>query len=324
VSVGLLLVGVVSAVRFRERPAVMVEPREGGQLMAVERRDDFERWRVVSGSVFFDVDPSAGRRVQVDAEDLEVAVLGTRFLVEVVEGRVHVAVERGRVQVRGPFGERMLEGGASSWFPGHALPPAAASPVGQSPPPAPPSTTVVPSPQSGSNRAPVKLAVPSRSAPDFDAGPERAPSPTWQSLAQQGDFQAAWLELERGTPSDEPAELLLAADVARLSGHAAAAVALLERVLTAHSDDPRAPLAGFTLGRILLDDLGRPREAGAAFATVVRLAPEAPLAEDAAAREVESLFRAQSPEVRLRAEAFLKRYPASARLRAVRHFGGLP
>jgi transmembrane sensor len=125
-------------------------------------------------------------------------------------------------------------------------------------------------------------------------------------------------------PRDEPAELLLAADVARLSRHPEEALAPLGRILEAHAADPRAPLAAFTLGRVLLDDLGRPREAAAAFERSRALAPAAPLAEDAFARQVEALSRAQSADARALAGAFERQYPASPRLRAVRRFGGLP
>ena len=91
-------------------------------------------------------------------------------------------------------------------------------------------------------------------------------------------------------------DLLLAGDVARLSGHAAAAVAPLSRAVTLHPGDPRAPLAAFTLGRVHLEDLGAPRDAAIAFARARELAPDGPLAEDALAREVEAWSRAGEAE----------------------------
>ena len=57
-------------------------------------------------------------------------------------------------------------------------------------------------------------------------------------------------------------DLLMLADVARLSAHGADAVAPLSRVVTDHAGDASAPLAAFTLGRLELDSLGRPGGGG--------------------------------------------------------------
>ena len=88
------------------------------------------------------------------------------------------------------------------------------------------------------------------------------------------------------------ADLLLAADGARLSGHPDEGVELLRKLLRDQPRDPRAPLAAFTLGRLLLVELGHPAEAATAFAQARRIAPAGPFAEDALAREVEALSKA--------------------------------
>jgi hypothetical protein len=62
---------------------------------------------------------------------------------------------------------------------------------------------------------------------------------------------------------------------------------------SAFRSDPRAPLAAFTLGRVLLRELARPREAAAAFAQARALAPRGPFVEDALAREVEAWLQAR-------------------------------
>jgi transmembrane sensor len=122
---------------------------------------------------------------------------------------------------------------------------------------------------------------------------------------------------------DETAELLLAADVARLSKHAAQAVPLLRRVVDGHPGDARAPLAAFTLGRILLDQLGRPREAADMFARTRALGGGG-LGEDALAREVEASSRAGDQERAHRlAEQYVTSYPNGQRKRSVAKFGGL-
>jgi transmembrane sensor len=96
----------------------------------------------------------------------------------------------------------------------------------------------------------------------------------------------------RARSVEEPAALLLAADLARREHRPQAAVAPLRRLVDKYPKDPRAPSAAFTLGWVLLTDLGRPRDAAAAFAEAERHAPSGVLAEDAAARVAEAWQRA--------------------------------
>ena len=120
---------------------------------------------------------------------------------------------------------------------------------------------------------------------------------------------------------DETAELFRAADAARLAGKPNDAEAALRRVMTQHAGDPRAPLAAFTLGRLYLDSLGRPRDAAQSFATARR--GGGTLAEDALAREVEAWARAGERETaHARALEYAKLFPSSPRLAAVKKLGG--
>src|SRR5258708_2492690 len=121
----------------------------------------------------------------------------------------------------------------------------------------------------------------------------------------------------------ETAEALLAeADAERLAGHGEQGAAILWRLLRQHPHDARAPLAAFTLGRLLLMELGRPREAAEAFAQVRALAPRGPFAEDALAREVEAWKRAgDADKVRERAGEYVKNYPGGRRLNTGRILG---
>jgi transmembrane sensor len=124
---------------------------------------------------------------------------------------------------------------------------------------------------------------------------------------------------------DEVAHLLAAADAARAAGRADEGAALLRRVLDEHARDHRAPLAQFTLGRVLLMELGRPVEAARLFADLRARAPQGPFAEDALAREVEAWSRAGRPaEARARAQEYLRLHPDGTRKDAVRSFGGIP
>jgi transmembrane sensor len=89
-------------------------------------------------------------------------------------------------------------------------------------------------------------------------------------------------------------------------------------------DDPHAPVAAFTIGRLLLESLGQPRQAAASFERARVLANGAPLAEDALAREVEAWASAGEPALaHRRAELYRQLYPNGARRGAVMRVGGL-
>jgi ferric-dicitrate binding protein FerR (iron transport regulator) len=120
---------------------------------------------------------------------------------------------------------------------------------------------------------------------------ERAGARTRVSV-ERGRVRVAWAggatELGVGQtgfypPPDEVDQLLRAADRARARGRPAEALPPLEQLLREHVDDVRAPLGAFTLGRVY-DELGRRREAAAAYARAAALAPDGPLARDARER----------------------------------------
>jgi transmembrane sensor len=149
----------------------------------------------------------------------------------------------------------------------------------------------------------------------------------WRVLAQDGQFDQAYRSLETSNlaaASDEPGDLLLLADIARLSHHPAESIAPLEKLLREHRSDPRAALCAFTLGRVLLDDLGKPREAAAAFREAQLLDPSFAMIEEALAREVKALWRAgDSTAAHERALEYLRRFPEGGSARSVRRFGAL-
>jgi transmembrane sensor len=207
-------------------------------------------------------------------------------------------VERGRVRVSWPGGEVLLGVGEAGDYP---------------------------PPQASNSPSPEESAVPVE-ALNLEPPSAEAPSPeahVWRDYAHRGEYAKAFAALRR-TPNDvreEPADLLLAADVARLSSHPAQAVAPLRRVCERYSKDSHAPVAAFTLGRVLLDDLGRAGEAASAFDLAARLWPSGPLASDAMAREAEALKRAgQLPEAQAVARKYLALHPGgrhAASLRAM-------
>jgi transmembrane sensor len=202
-------------------------------------------------------------------------------------------------------------------------PPRSAEPVATVPPAVALDDSSVVAPPGKDSRLVARPVV--RDEPPVVAPPPSLPTSTWRDDAARGDYAAAWAGLAGAQEAlDSMPDLLLAGDVARLSGHAASAVASLSRAVVLHPGDPRAPLAAFTLGRVHLEDLGAPRDAALAFARARELAPEGPLAEDALAREVEAWSRAGETETaRSQAMIYTRLYPAGRRVHAVRRFGGL-
>ncbi|MFO7178509.1 MAG: FecR domain-containing protein [Pseudomonadota bacterium] len=252
--------------------------------------------RLAAGKARFSVTSRPDREFSVIAGHVRITVLGTLFTVTVEGDSVHVAVERGRVRVSSARGDQELGRGETARF--TRDPPSAVAP--------PPTAAALPEPS--------------------DPAPRPAPR-SWRTLAESGDYEGALDRLVAEGPNavrDTPDELLLAADVARLGGQPERAVAPLERLLRRHPNDARAPLAAFTLGRTLLDQLGRPREAARAFRTAQELDTQGALAEDALAREVESWARAgETALARKRAAEFLARYPDGRRAAAVRRLSGV-
>ena len=234
----------------------------------------------------FDVTPRPARTFVVHVGDVTISVLGTLFTVERVADRVGLSVEQGTVRVDWGVGSTVLKEGGSGWYPPLVMSALSDSAASQ------PKT----------NRSPGARAA--RRVPALDSSSSSAPT-----------------DEERIESAEK---LLAAADDARLSGHPEQAVSLLRRLLRDHRGDARAPLAAFTLGRMLLMELATPLEAAAVFAEARRLAPQGPFAEDALAREVESLSQAgASALAKTRAQEYLRLYPDGRRATVVRRMAGI-
>ncbi|HET7543251.1 MAG TPA: FecR domain-containing protein [Polyangiaceae bacterium] len=90
----------------------------------------------------------------------------------------------------------------------------------------------------------------------------------------------------------------------------------LRQALAEHAAEPQAALAAFTLGKLLLDNQGRPAEAARAFSRCLSLSPPASLAEDAWFRLIEAHAKsgnAQAAEAAAR--EYRARYPAGRHTR---------
>jgi transmembrane sensor len=332
----------------------IVTPLDGGRLVARQVSDTDVVVALAGGGARFDVPDRAGRRFRAELGAVAVETRGAAFSVAIGRREVEVRAERGELTARWGRERQAVRAGETRAFAiagrdgaaGDAGRGAAGDAAGE--------------PTRGAAGDAMRGAVGDAMRGAGDAArPASEPSNAWRDAAARGDYAAAWLALERAaaTPRDlasptdptggaalrptgraggvPPArdlaspiggmsDLLLAGDVARLSGHPAAAVTWLARAAALHPGDPRAPLAAFTLGRVHLEDLGAPRDAAQAFARARELAPDGPLAEDALAREVEAWSRAGETETaRARAEAYVRRYPEGHRVHAVRRFGGL-
>jgi transmembrane sensor len=258
---------------------------------------------LLTGSAHFEVAPNREREFRVSAGRVAIVVVGTKFSVVRQGERTAVAVQAGKVRVAWERGQQLLEPGERGTFP----PVESASEVASAP--------ERPTPE------PEAPAMGPRPAPPH-------PAPDWRTFARRGDFPAAYRMLHDKARPVTPAsvdDLLLAADVSRQTGHAADSVPYLERALAAHEGDAGFAVVAFTLGRVRMADLNDPAGAALAFAQARAVAPRGPLAEDALAREIEARSKSgDKAAAHALAEEYVKLWPSGSRLRAVRHFGGLP
>jgi len=271
------------------------EPTSRDSEIRVEEESPAHTVVWLKGGARFQVVHDPQRIFEVRLPEVRVRVLGTSFSVlRLRSGAAQVLVEHGRVEVAWLGGSTLLGDGEGGVFP----PEKGQEVVEEAPPGA----------------SPASSASPGAAPPPIAAAQTRPTAGTsWREHARVGDYAKAYNELRAGgldAVRDEPGDLLLAADAARLSGHPADAVRRLRMLCDRHSSDPRAPVAAFTLGRVL-DDLGQPGEAAAAFHRAEALSPSGPLAEDALAREAEAWARAgRSDDARAAAARYFRRFPS--------------
>lgn len=253
------------------------------------------------GSASFDVRPGGPRRWQIECGLATVEVVGTRFSCERAPGRLRVSVQRGAIVVRG---ERVADW-ARRLAAGESLDVVEAVA----------SETATPA-QAPGGPALAEEGAPTTPGPGSVEEPPGAPRASWRELARRGRPGEAFAALgvqgvRRETRRLGVDDLLSLADVARLSGHPAEAVAPLERILADFAHDPQAPLAAFALGRLELDALARPRAAAVAFGRALELGVPRSLRDDVRARLVEAHARAgDGAAARAAAEAYLRELPS--------------
>lgn len=117
--------------------------------------------------------------------------------------------------------------------------------------------------------------------------------PTWQRLANGGEYEAALYELgqaggfEQAVVASTPEQLLLLGDIARATGQRQRAAAALRRIVNEFPNDAAAPLAAWSLGNMLERD-GDSAGAIEAFSAYRALSPGGDFAEDALVRELKA------------------------------------
>jgi transmembrane sensor len=295
-----VLAATAVAQRFALDDGSVVELASGARFSVLANTGSAFMGRL-EGSATFDVKPGGARRWSVVADLVSVDVIGTRFQVledADADGLRHdrVVVDHGIVLVRGDdvpgHFQRLLDGQTLTVSASTA--PAVSGPMATRP-------------------------VEATKAAALAAKPRED---TWRELARGGDYAAAYGQLgadgvgrlARVEARSSVDDLLMLADVARLSAHGAEAVAPLTNVLNDHARDARAGVAAFTLGRLELDTLGHPARAATAFARAIALGLPDGLIEDAYARLVEA--DAKSGDVtaaRAVADEYARKYPQGTR-----------
>jgi hypothetical protein len=164
---------------------------------------------------------------------------------------------------------------------GDALPvvaPAATATSHPGPPPEPQATGAVPAP----NPRPPDAVDQEARRLDVAGQETRPPRTAHRRLA------AGPLRPPGAAAVESVSSLFAKADAARLAGRPAAAVAPLTAIVARFPGDSRAAIAAFQLGRVLADELHDPAAAARAFERAHDLAPDGPLANDAATRASEA------------------------------------
>jgi hypothetical protein len=253
------------------------------------------------GAVEFAVSRDPGRSFWVEAGEVRVRVVGTRFVVEhepnpVAGGRVAVIVHEGIVEVDvGDGGTRRLAAG-ERWE--RRRDDGRDARVG-----APPATTAPKPP-------------PSLTPEPDAAAPALAPSESSPAQA-----------LPRTSASEEPAAEPSAADLlwaearaARREGSTTDEAAAYAELLRGHPRDPRTGLAAFELGRLRMDELGDLAGAITALERAIALGGAAsPYHEDSLARLVRAYTkRGATAKCQVARAEYLSAYPEGVHAAMVR------
>jgi ferric-dicitrate binding protein FerR (iron transport regulator) len=260
-------------------------PLSAGTRFSMEEELSTRTYRIEKGIIRFETKQRETKRLVVHVGILTIEDIGTIFTVETLsDTQARVSVTEGQILVTWPSGRVELEAGKEGIFPL----------VGDA------------TQAQDATRKPLSSAL-SGQVEDW----------RWAARKGQNTRALKLIDEDPARVSDRTDDLLLAADVMRLTGHPRRAVAYLKRVVNRFPHNARSASAAFTLGKVFLDELGRPRQAAGAFAIAAR--DNSPLAEEASAREVEAWSRAQEPgRAHAAAMRYLRNFPKGARADMVR------
>jgi TolA-binding protein len=235
-----------------------------------------------NGAALFEVSHVERRSFVVSARGVDIRVIGTRFRVN-LDGsdRVHVAVERGVVEVRRHGHDETVQRLAAG--------------------------------EEGTLMADGAVAapVPSTAEPVAPEAPQVAP--TGDSVAAPTNENPSTESKSGGATTMDARQLFDAAGAARRAGKNAQAAALFDALRRRFPGDARAGLSAFELGRLRMDALGDLSGAMEALSQSIALGPAGSYREDAQARLVYAADAMHDePRCRAMQKAYLTRYPRGA------------
>ncbi len=279
-------------------------------LVLVSETETRVSFSLDSGKAWFDVKYSDTREVEVVIQDVRVVVSGTEFVVEIVDGYVHVWVHRGQANVRSPDGERSLSKGEDYRF------------TARNAKDVPREEELLEVPETVDEKMPVPVRESERAKAKENG--EIAKSVEAVVEEEVVEPEAAEPEAAVGNaPVDGVSELWARSDAARRSGQDATAIRALATLVNEHAKDPRAALAAFTLGRLLVDSNQQHSTAARAFAKARKLAPNGPLVEDALFREIEAWYAANDKRrAEKRSEKYVRLFPKGRYRRQIQELLG--
>lgn len=281
---------------LRDGSKVELEPRS--KVTLARSSDTAIDLELVRGTAWFDVAHDPARAFTVRADDVAVRVVGTRFKVARTESQtsgasaseIVVAVERGVVEVTHAGALTRLRSGQSGSFRATQLavrtsPTTSASHVRPAPLPAASRRAKLPAAIAADD---TQTTTAARSTVD-DAQP-RSPTPNVRGPVRSKSVRSAPSKSVPRTSTATAASLLFdQAASARRRGEHAVAARKYQAFLDGHSQDARAGLAAFELGRLRMDSLNDPRGAARSLTRSLQLNPRSPFREDTMARLVRSL-----------------------------------
>ncbi len=300
------------SVELEEGSSLTVAPESAVSLAKAERSEVVVV--VESGQITFDVVKRSNRSFVVQADGVEVRVVGTKFIVRRQGSDVDVEVLRGTVDVRDAGGSTRLERGGR-W---RRLPPAAAPSVqaalaepelsgepdeeGRAIDPEPQVRTEIVRPPKRSSRAQRHKPAEEHTGGGFGFGLPRTDEPI------------ARIDLNvKRTPSD----VFAAAMAARSAGDVRKAINGFQQVCERWPASAFAPMSAFEWGRLALESEDDPQQAARAFERAIELATSELLIEDALARLVEAYARFDKGACARTREEYVQRFPVGSHLRSV-------